>query len=173
MVSFLKQPLILFLIKILGMFLLWELFYDLYLHPNSNIDISIVEITISNSKYVLELLGYRTFQGAVRLLGIDNTNGLWVGDPCNGLLLFALFASFIIAFPGPALKKLYYIPAGILIIYITNVLRIVSLAIIQTHVTRPVLEFHHSYTFTFLVYGLIFYLWFVWVNKFSGIIKNQ
>jgi exosortase/archaeosortase family protein len=95
-----------------------------------------------------------------------------MGDPCNGIILFALFSSFIIAFPGPLKSKIWFIPSGIIIIYLANVLRVVLLAIIQLYVSRSTLEFHHTYTFTYMVYSLIFFMWWIWVNQFSGLIKK-
>jgi exosortase family protein XrtF len=172
MVNILKQPLFLFILKILGVYLLWQIIYDTYLHSNSSIDLTLVELTIKHSKWILDKLGFRTFSGAVRLIGIDSTSGLWMGDPCNGIILFALFSSFIIAFPGSFKTKIWFIPLGISIIYLANVLRVVLLAIIQLYVSRSTLEFHHTYTFTYLVYGIIFCMWWIWVNKFSGLIKE-
>jgi len=168
--SILKQPLTLFLLKIFGLFLLWEFLYDLYLHPNSSLDSWVVNSTVFLAVKLLNIIGYPTFMGgANRLFGIDNTGGLWVGDPCNGLVLFALFSTFIISFPGKITRKLLYIPLGIIVIYLLNVLRMVALAVIQFYYSRSSVEFHHSYTFTFLVYGAILLMWFLWVKKFSGL----
>jgi exosortase family protein XrtF len=172
MVNILRQPLFLFVLKILGVYLFWQILYTTYLHSNSSLDLTVVELTIKHSKWILNLLGFRTFTGAVRLIGIDNTSGLWMGDPCNGIILFALFSSFIIAFPGPLKSKIWFIPSGIIIIYLANVLRVVLLAIIQLYVSRSTLEFHHTYTFTYMVYSLIFFMWWIWVNQFSGLIKK-
>ena len=58
-------------------------------------------------------------------------------------------------------QKLGFIPLGILILHGANIGRVVVLARIQA--TSPEwLEFNHDYTFTVLIYGLVFALWYLW-----------
>jgi len=87
---------------------------------------------------------------------------------CNGLILMILFAAFVIAFPGPAKEKLWYVPAGVVSIYLINSLRVIGLAVNHI-VSKESFDFNHKYTFTILVYGAIFMFWMIWVNRFSGI----
>ena len=50
--------------------------------------------------------------------------------------------------------------------HLANLLRVVSLVIIQFN--RPQsLKFNHDYTWTVLVYGFIFWLWYLWATRFS------
>ena len=165
--AFLKTPVARFLIYALLLYVAWFLIYELWLHPKQFVDLFIIDITLKTSKWILELIGYTVFTGSDRLMGIDGFPGLWMGDNCNGLVLFALFSGFIIAYPGPIRKKLWYIPAGILMLQVLNVIRVVALAIIQTY-SLEMTEFNHTYTFTILIYGFIFLLWMFWVNKYSG-----
>lgn len=87
---------------------------------------------------------------------------------CNGLILMVLFAGFVVAFPGPWRTKLWFVPMGILAIYLINSLRVIGLAVNQM-VSKSSFDFNHKYTFTILIYGAIFYFWMVWVNRYSGI----
>jgi exosortase family protein XrtF len=161
-----KNPISRFLISILGFYLGWYLIYNLWLHPAETIDLYVIDVTIAASKWLLELFGYDVFTGVERVIGVDGTGGLWVGDNCNGIALFSLFTGFILAYPGNWKKKLFFIPAGILLIEISNILRVVGLAILDTH-SRAWTEFNHTYTFTILIYGLIFLLWMYWTNRIS------
>lgn len=165
--SFLKNPLIRFLISVFVLYILWYLIYDLWLHPNEKLDLFVIDMTISISKWLLELFGYTVYTGADRLIGVDGSSGLWIGDNCNGIVLFSLFAGFIIAYQGKIKYKLIYIPVGIISIQLLNVLRVVILAILDTH-SRAWTEFNHTYTFTIIIYGYIFLLWMLWVNTFSN-----
>jgi exosortase family protein XrtF len=126
----------------------------------------VIDSTIIISKWILELFGYVVFTGVERVIGVDGTGGLWIGDNCNGIALFALFTGFIIAYPGNWKKKAIFIPLGILLIEFMNVLRVVCLAILDTY-SRKWTEFNHTYTFTIIIYGCIFLLWMLWVNKVS------
>ena len=130
------------------------------------LDLAVIDITVSISKWILELFNYSVFTGGDRLIGIDGSGGLWVGDSCNGIVLFALFTGFIVSYKGNWKYKLIYIILGILTIEFLNSLRLVFLAILDTH-NRAWTEFNHTYTFTIIIYAYIFLLWILWVNKFS------
>jgi exosortase family protein XrtF len=125
---------------------------------------------IEASDFTLRLLGYKTFKVLqdrdMQVIGIDGSNGVWVGSNCNAISLFSLFSVFIIAYPGNQKDKLWYIPVGIVAVHILNIFRVVALAVIAYYSPQS-LNFNHSYTFTLLVYAFIFLLWMIWVNKFS------
>jgi exosortase family protein XrtF len=166
--SFVKKPIIRFLFSVFLLYLIWYLIYDLWLHPAEKLDMMVVNLTIYMSKVVLEAMGYVVFTGAERVIGVDGTGGLWIGDNCNGITLFSLFAVFIIAYKGPVKQKIIYIILGIISIQLLNVIRVIGLAILDTH-SRAWTEFNHTYTFNILIYGYIFFLWMLWVNKFATV----
>ncbi len=121
--------------------------------------------------FLLHALNYKTFtvlqDHDYQVIGIDGSNGVWIGSNCNAITLFSLFSVFIIAYPGKIKDKLWYIPTGIIIIHILNILRVIALVLIAYYYPQY-LNFNHTYTFTFLVYSFIFLLWMIWVNKFSA-----
>ncbi len=169
--SFNKNPLLRFLVIAFGLYVGWYLLYEFVLIPHTRVDNLIIENLIYFSAFALQMLGYTTFSDGsfgedIRTLGIDGTHGVWVGDPCNGLTLFALFAIFVIAYPGPIRKKLWYIPLGLATIHLINIIRITVLIIIVKK-SPEYLEFNHTYTFTIVVYGFVFFLWHLWANKLS------
>jgi exosortase family protein XrtF len=164
-----KNPFVLFFIKAIGFYILWYLIYELWLHPQGRLDLFVIDQIILLSSRILSSLGFTLidfpYDSHTRSIGIDGTHGLWVGDPCNGLTLFALFSGFILAFPGSIKHKLWFIPLGILSIHLLNVLRVVALTTVQFYFPDWV-DFNHTYTFTILVYSYVFLLWMIWVNKF-------
>jgi exosortase family protein XrtF len=166
--SFLQKPVTRFLFFVFILYLVWYLLYDLWLHPSGTIDLMVVDVTIFLSKSVLEAMGYTVFTGAERVIGVDGSGGLWIGDNCNGITLFSLFAVFIIAYKGPLKMKIVYIVLGIFSIQLLNVVRVIGLAILDTY-SRAWTEFNHTYTFNILIYGYIFFLWMLWVNKFATV----
>jgi len=125
---------------------------------------------------VLNFFGYKTFtvlqDRDMQVIGIDGSNGVWVGSNCNAISLFILFSIFIIAYPGNQKAKLWFIPAGIVAIHILNIIRVIALALIANYFPPEYLNFNHTYTFTFLVYLFIFGLWLIWVNKFANAKNN-
>ena len=164
----LKNPLYRFLLSAVTFYLVWYLVYDLWLHPIDVVDIWVVKETMSAARHILDMFGFATFSYSVRLIGIDGTSGLWMGDNCDSIELCAIFTGFIIAFPGWWKRKIWYIPLGWVLINTLNVLRITALAMIQKYATKNWLDFNHTYTFTILVYAFIFLLWYIWINKVTN-----
>lgn len=159
-----------FLITASVIYLLLYLVYQFVVKRYTLYDQEFIGFLIRSANVVLNVLGYTTFMVLqdrdMQVIGIDGSNGVWVGSNCNAITLFSLFSVFIIAYPGNQKHKLWYVPLGILLIHLLNIIRVVSLAIIAYYNPYS-LDFNHTYTFTFIVYGFIFYLWITWVNKFA------
>jgi exosortase family protein XrtF len=151
-----------------GLYLLWYLLYELVVKPSTFMDEKLISLIIANTSFLLKLAGYTVYKSVedsnMQLIGIDGAHPVWIGSPCNALTLFMFFALFVIAFPGSTKRKLWFIPLGVLIIHIANVLRVIGLVTINYYAPQY-LAFNHTYTFTVLVYGIIFCLWMWWVNS--------
>jgi exosortase family protein XrtF len=96
-------------------------------------------------------------------------NGKYVArviEGCNSVSIIILFISFIVAFAGKLKTTFLYCFAGSIIIYAFNLIRIVVLSVGLYHYPwrREVL---HTVIFPMLIYGTVFLLWMVWVNRFS------
>lgn len=154
-----------FILKGVGLYLLWYMLYDNWLLKDGWADHFLIDHLVKTTSFILKNLGYTIFEYA-DAVGVDGTHGVLIGTPCNGLSLFALFAGFIIIFPGKWVYKLFFIPLGILLIHVINIFRLVGLALVVVYHPAS-LEFNHKYTFTVIVYVFIFILWIIWVNKFS------
>ena len=111
------------------------------------------------------LMGFKASTvGSVVL--IDQEEMVYVGPACNGMILMAIFTGFVIAYPGPVLKKLLFIPLGIFIINMINVFRVAALTLNALYRAHT-LELNHKYTFSIIVYASIFYLWMIWVKRYA------
>jgi len=160
-----------FIISAGSLYLILFLIYQFVVKRYTYYDQKFIGFIINSADVFLQTLGYKTFKVLqdrdVQVVGIDGSNGVWVGSNCNAITLFTLFAVFIIAYPGNQKHKLWFVPLGIIAIHLINVLRVVALAMIANSYPQY-LNFNHTFTFTFLVYSFIFGLWIVWVNKFAG-----
>lgn len=112
---------------------------------------------------VQEIYGHLPCLARIR---VNDLSGVCVGTGCSGLELFLLFSGFIILIRGNWKDKLWYIPLGIVIIFLLNIIRIILLIFIN-HYYPQYLHFNHKYTLVILVYLAIFGLWIFWVRKFS------
>jgi exosortase family protein XrtF len=172
MLTALKQNRFLkFLITSSLIYLALYLIYEFLVKKYTNWDQAFIRLIINSAEPILNLLGYGTFKtlsdNDYQVIGVDGSNGVWIGGACNALTLFFLFGVFIFAYPGHQKSKWWYIPLGILSIHILNIFRVVALALIARF--KPeYLDFNHTYTFTFIIYCYIFSLWIIWVNKYSG-----
>jgi exosortase family protein XrtF len=169
----LNKPLTRFLLKSVLLYLGWHFLYSKWIEPDGTVNhyltyntawISSVALNIfSNSEFTLS-----PFSEVNTYLFKDTVPVVLIEHGCNGLILMVLYAGFVLAFPGPWKAKTWFIPAGILAIYLINSLRVIGLAV-NYMISEASFEFNHKYTFTILVYGAIFYFWMIWVNRFSGI----
>lgn len=81
-----------------------------------------------------------------------------VSDPCNALELYVLYIGFLLAFPS-SLKRLFVFSCiGIVVIYLTNIIRLAALASMNMHRVNAV-DMAHHYLFKVIVYTIIFGLW--------------
>jgi exosortase family protein XrtF len=154
-----------FLAIAMGLYLLWYFVYDQWLFPDGRLDtwLSVQEAALSG--FLLNLLGFGG-SSTGPIVKLQGYNVVLIGNPCNGMVLFGLFAGFILAYPGAWKSKLFFIPAGMLAIYLLNVLRIVALAL-NSFYSRHTLDFNHKYTFAFVVYAFIFAFWMLWIKHYA------
>jgi exosortase family protein XrtF len=171
-----KGPFLRFALKAGALYLALYLAYVFFFKQFTRLDQDFIAFIISGAESILHALGYNTIQfhesGNEQVIGIDGTTGIWVGPGCNALTLFALFSVFIICYPGSQRHKLWYVPIGIVLIHLLNIIRVVALTIIAFRMPSA-LDFNHTYTFTFIVYAFIFLLWMVWVNRFAPLNRTE
>lgn len=167
-----RDPLLRFFVLAAGLYVGWYLLYSLVIHPWGVIDRAVIDNIMWLSGGTLTLLGYTLLPDLGiddnRYLGIQGGTHLWIGDPCNGVSVMAVFVIFIAAFPGPARHKLWFAALGALVIHVINNIRVVALSIIAS-IDFEWLTFNHDYTFYVVVYGCVVLLWYWWVVRFSSL----
>lgn len=151
-----------FIGKALIFFIGWYLLYELWLLPDGRLDEWLSFNIIGNSAGILEAFGYETFT-VNRIIGIMDYPGIEIVNGCNGISAMGLFLGFIVAYPGDWKNRLSFSIIGILVIYLVNIARIITLVITQA-VWPQFFEFTHDYSTTTIFYIVIFILWMIWVN---------
>ena len=157
--------LLLFFLKSLGLYLLWFIIYEEWLYKVGWLDNFIIDNLVSLTYFFLNLFVYDLFTYE-HVIGIDGSHGVYIGIPCNGIALMALFAGFIVIFKGSWKNKVWFIPLGILIIHTLNIARVMALTILAKY-NPSLIEFNHKYTFTIILYFLVFIGWMFWVKFYS------
>lgn len=172
--KFFSNPFFRFITISTTLYVGWYCMYEYYLKPHTTFDQVVIDSLVRSGEFFMRLFGfeltdYAAADGECRQhIGISGSGGVTVGAPCDGAVLYALFIIFVAAFPGNRKHKWWYIALGTISVYLINVFRVIALAVVVS-INENWLAFNHDYTFTILVYSWVFFLWWLWVNKFSGI----
>jgi exosortase/archaeosortase family protein len=166
------KPIYRFFINGLLLFTAWFLFYYLIRYSEfiniiyESLTFRLTKFLLYSTKFVLDFLG---FEGVVmgKTVKISGATGILLDRGCLGRNLMGLYAGIILAYPGRIISKTWYIPMGIILIIIINILRITSLVIIMKYYPQYV-DINHEVIFHYTVYILTFLLWLIWINKFSN-----
>ena len=174
------KPFLLFLVKFFITYLVLSVAYHFYLSnfdaSNNEVD-GFTKIVAHQSEQVMQLVDKKAHAEAdfsepsVKLYYKNK----WVSrviEGCNALSVIILFISFIIAFTGKFKKTLFFIVLGTLLIHFFNIIRIALLSMAVYHFPQYQ-DFLHSVIFPLFIYGVVFLLWVIWVNKFSFHAKNN
>jgi len=87
-------------------------------------------------------------------------------EGCNAISVMILFAAFVVAFSGKFIKTVLFIISGIVLIHLLNICRIAILSVGLLY--YPQYEtLLHDIIFPLFIYGVVFALWVIWINKFS------
>ncbi len=87
-----------------------------------------------------------------------------INSGCSGLKLFYQFTFLMLFFLGPWKKKLWYIPMGVFIVFLTNLFRIIILSY-TLYWWPEQWDFVHTWILRPFFYVVIFALWVYWVEK--------
>lgn len=170
----LYKPFLLFLVKFLFTYLLLTFVYQLYLGQfdvEKNETDSFTELVARQTEDVMLL-----FDADVKTLPNSKEPAVNVYynqksiariiEGCNALSVIILFISFVIAFSGKIKASILYIVGGSILIHILNVFRIALLCFLLYYYPEQ-RHFLHGVLFPLIIYGVVFGLWIMWVNKFS------
>lgn len=93
-------------------------------------------------------------------------------EGCNALSVIILFISFVIAFSGKIKSTVLFIIGGSLLVHVLNVSRIAALCVLMYEYPKQK-HFFHGVVFPLFIYGVVFLLWIIWINKFSNYAKKD
>jgi len=168
------KPFLLFLGKFIASYLILAFIYQNYLgkFDASKAEVDSFTQTVANqSATVLSWFDSNSYtmphlkEPSVKLI----YSGKYISriiEGCNAISVMILFISFVIAFTGKFKNTILFILSGIALIHILNIARIVLLCIALYH--YPHLEhLLRGVVFPLVIYGVVFLLWVIWVNKYS------
>ena len=169
--NLLKQfrPTIIFLAKFLGMYIAGSLLYGWFIthyHPAPDpVTIWVTEQTV----FLIRIFGWDVTAFHSELIPtvsvvLANRSIISVYEGCNGLNVLIIFWAFIFAF-GPWGKRLtIFSLAGMVIIHVANLVRLVLLFFVAYYYSNA-LYFIHKYFFTAAIYVVVLVLWLWWIRN--------
>lgn len=169
----------LFILITLSIHFIWKIWeMELNYYPLSQ-DINMLlkeiakEVQFESTWLFDNVIGYKIVTESTTIY-LPNMHGISIGETCSGLKQIIQFVVLLIIYPGPWIKKIWFIPLGVLILHITNVLRIIMLGIVAMNIPEY-MEFVHVHPLRWIYYVVIFGLWLVWDRwiKTTDIIKTQ
>lgn len=168
------KPFLLFLGKFFLSYLLLTFVYETYLNQFDSKEMEVDDITVTVANQSATVLSWFDSQSytapnlrepSVKLF-YKNKYISRIIEGCNALSVIILFIAFVVAFSGKLKNTLLFIIFGSGLIYLLNIFRIVILcmAMYSFPEYQNVL---HSVVFPLFIYGIVFILWIIWVNKYS------
>jgi exosortase family protein XrtF len=163
-----------FVVLFLGTYLLLTVLYALYLKLSKESAYPPDYVTHLVAKQSSTLINGFGFDAKVIPHEAQPTMKLFVEgqylaqiiEGCNAISIIILFIAFVVAFAERFRKTLFFIFAGVAIIYTVNVLRIAILAIALYRYPHYE-ETLHGVVFPSIIYGMVFLLWMLWIRIIS------
>ena len=168
------KPFLLFLGKFILSYLFLTFIYQIYLNrfdpANAEVD-SFTQLVANQSETVLSWFDLKSYtmphltEPSVKLF----YKGKYISriiEGCNALSVIILFISFVISFTGKFKKAILFILFGSVLIHVLNIGRIALLCVALYNLPQYE-HLLHGVIFPLVIYGVVFLLWVIWVNKYS------
>ncbi len=177
--AFIKQykPALLFLVRFLVAYVILNVLYSWFFisyYPEPD------PITVQLTAAVVKLVGFcglqlqymtHAHQPFVSLM--HNTREiLLIYEGCNGVNVWIVFVSFLIAY-GPWGPRLWmFILLGSALLFIMAILRLIFLFWVVLEIPRQ-FYFFHKYLFSALLYLIVFIGWYLWIRSSVHILRAK
>lgn len=165
------KPALIFLAKFLAIYFIGNILYGVYVESYDQAPDDVTRWVTAQTSWLLDKTGYHSaYQDVPGMLKVAMKEGddtvLHVFEGCNGLNVMIVFVAFLFAFGGPAKWLTVFLPSGLVIIHLFNLLRIGLLYHLAVNNSTH-FYYYHKYFFTATLYLVVFGLWTVWVVCFN------
>lgn len=170
------KPFLIFIGTFFTAYIALTVLYKFYLNSFKVTEVDgITNFVGRNVEQLLQAFNYdvkvqKSFSSSWLEVLLNNEYIVRIIEGCNAVSVIILFIAFVLAFSGKLKVTLLYILFGIIFIYLLNIVRIALLTILLMHFPENS-HFLHGVLFPLIIYGTVFILWIIWVNKFSKYAK--
>lgn len=131
-----------------------------------------VRTTTNAIRDIIEFFGFNIHHKSYNDVRFYNDNYVTIVWGCTAIKQSFIFLCIMMFTPGPQKSKLWYIPLGLLLIYVFNLFRI-SVIALSVEQYPQYFRFLHEGLFKYLFYGFIFLIWVYWEEKLNKKTKLQ
>ena len=173
--SFLTDEATLFVIKIIAVYAGWKgMHYILHNPPTSALSIHWASFTHSFGIFyarvtsgILNFFGQTTVQIDYGVEYLPSRKTILVQEHCLAIPAMVIFVGSIILFKGSWKNKLWFIPMGLIGVFLINTFRLILLSITFDRFSEAFYQFNHSYVYLIFSYAMIFLLIAWWMKSYS------
>ena len=94
-----------------------------------------------------------------------NGNSLQILPGCSGLMQMFRLLIVLLFFPGPWLKKIWYIPLSMFLVFIAAIIHLLILSYVIIYFS-DYYSLAYDYITKLLFYGMYFLIWLYWLERF-------
>lgn len=162
------RPALFFILRFVGLYLVSNTLYGLYINnalPGADV---FTKVVATQSAWILTQVD-EPVQALViptsAHVSLKNAKGQGVSvyEGCNGVNVFLVYLSFLVAYVGPLMLWLRFTTIGLLLVHLINLARVSLLYEVAIYFPDQLYLFH-KYLFTGIIYCLVFVMWYMWVN---------
>lgn len=162
------RPVLKILLRFLAIYLVLVFLYQAYLNQTAGSALDPVSFSIAE-----QVAGIQNFLGfSTQLYHEGKAETAWfyveqqyvtrMVEGCNAISVMILFAAFVFAF-YKGMKTFGFTAAGLIALYVMNLLRIVALNLVVLKFPQYSKMFH-DYVFPAVIYGTVVVLWLIWMR---------
>ena len=165
------KPVLGILLRFIIIYLVLLLIYQFYLNNGKDLGLDPFSRWIANQVNSLQnSIGYPTklyndVKNGQVWFYVKNNYVTRMVEGCNAISVMILFVSFVFAF-YKGTKTFLFVLAGLVLLYIMNLLRITGLNIVMADYKEYGKTFH-DYIFPAVIYGSVVLLWMIWIKFFA------
>lgn len=156
-----------------GIYIALNVVYGFWISSyNKQVD-PLTAIVTRQTSSILNFFGEQTHttpKAVEPAISILNPSGVVISvfEGCNGINVMIVFVAFLLAFGGPLKKLLWFLLAGLAIIYVANLVRVLILYYAAEY-WQQYFYYVHKYILTGFLYLIVFILWWLWIEKVRGV----
>ncbi|MBP7173083.1 MAG: exosortase family protein XrtF [Cloacibacterium sp.] len=165
------RPIIIALLRFFGIYMVFIIVYQLYLNAYNDTAVDpLTRLVAHQTQFCLNKTGYTTYLvDDIESKGIYfYIKEMWATimiEGCNAVSIMILYLAFIFAF-YKGLKTFWFASAGLVFLYVVNIIRIVALNVVVVDHPKYT-DIAHDYFFPAIIYGGVVVLWLIWIKFFA------